>query len=131
MNCWEMVLFAAYKAGCVTREWLTKLYGKTTLSGNALSNWYANLPGRMASPIQTYQGGWNSGLRRGDIVFFNGASHVAIATGTKDRFGNDQVISHWIPNNRRVEVTTIQALRQMYPSTVTFGRPAWNTARLT
>jgi cell wall-associated NlpC family hydrolase len=131
MNCWEMVLFAAYKAGCVTREWLTKLYGKTTLSGNALSNWYANLPGRMASPIQTYQGGWNSGLRRGDIVFFNGASHVAIATGTKDRFGNDEVISHWIPNNRRVEVTTIQALRQRYPSHVTFGRPAWNTARLT
>ncbi len=130
INCWEMVLFSAYQSGLVNRQWLTNLYGTSNLSGSNLSNWYANLPSKMSISRQNYNfNSWNQGLKRGDIVFFNGSAHVAIATGTKDRYGNDEVISHWIPNNNRVEVTTIKALKALpaaASATVTFGRPIWN-----
>ena len=128
MNCWEMVLFSGYKSGIVNRQWLTNLYGTSNLFNSNRDNWISNLPGKMSISRKNYNfNSWNQGMKRGDIVFFNGANHVAIATGTKDRYGNDEVISHWTPNNRHVEVTTIKALATsagVLP--VTFGRPIWN-----
>ena len=134
INCWEMVLFSGYKSGLINRQWLTNLYGTRDLFDSNRDNWYANLPSRMSISRQNYNYSFNSGLKRGDIVFFNGNAHVAIATGTKDRYGNDEVISHWTPNNRHVEVTTIKALKALSDKAsgkststlVTFGRPIWN-----
>jgi hypothetical protein len=73
---------------------------------------------------------------RGDLVFFNGLAHVAMATGT----GSD-VYTFWPPPNTpftpggtvdRVKISTIEALSNWmtaHPAigtpTVEFASPSW------
>jgi hypothetical protein len=70
---------------------------------------------------------------RGDIVFFDGLAHVALATGKKDK-----VYTFWPPPGKpsiantidKVKISTIKALSDyMTPiwgaPPVTYGAPGW------
>lgn len=129
MNCWEAVLLSAYRAGAINWNWIHNLYVSTppadwitAMSRGALHN-YA-IPGPNLRIPQ-----------RGDLVFFDGLAHVALATGK----GSD-VFTFWPPPNTpftaggtldRVKVFTIEELvtwweAHMPPApTVEFAAPAW------
>lgn len=129
MNCWEAVLLSAYRAGAIRWTWIHNLY--TTIP---IANWVTAMS---RGPLHTYAvPGPNPIMpQRGDIVFFDGIAHVALATGS----GSD-VYTFWPPPNTpftlggttdKVKVFTIEALvawwsANMPPApTVEFGAPKW------
>ncbi|MEZ4403095.1 MAG: DUF4157 domain-containing protein [Kofleriaceae bacterium] len=129
MNCWELVMFGAYRAGVVSETRLRAIY---QLAVENVRNRVFGSVGltfeqecRSGSPI-TYRLGDATSPRplRGDIVVFeNAPNHACIATGNMvtDAISGQQhaeVISLWTPSNRHVERTTIEALAR-----VSTGRP--------
>ena len=148
INCWEMVLYTAWKQGAIGWSWIHTVYDYS--GPNA---WYDELA------IRLVRGGavtWDRATkkprpRRGDIVMFDGADHVALATGVVDGAGT-HVYSFWPPPDTafaavdyrkpgkgkglaagtpdRVKNTTIEALvaaidTSTHTCVVTFGPPAW------
>jgi cell wall-associated NlpC family hydrolase len=141
MNCWEMVLLAAYQVGVLSRD--------------TLRSWYqgGNLEAMMPQPDGTYViGDANSPVpQRGDLIFMNGLSHVVIAQGDRDSSGRLKVWSFWPPSDfspadaqaaiqsgnidslkiGQVQDTTIEQLADwmvqmgLSPDPITFGTPAW------
>ena len=130
INCWEMVLMAAFRIGAIDWQWIHDLYT------NSVGNWYDELPNRMTrGGTTTYDLASHTPLPvRGDIVFFDGASHVALATGNAD-----EILTFWPPPNTAftaggtvddVKLSTIEILSDWMTAnlstpTVTFGSPAW------
>jgi hypothetical protein len=123
INCWEMVLLAAFRARVITWAWIHDLY-----VNRGMDTWV----GRMASSTSLYVSG-TSRPQRGDLVFWNGLDHVALATGS-----GEEIISFWPPPDMpsrvgtvdKVKTTTITALSNyMTPiwgaPTVTFGAGTW------
>ena len=139
INCWEMILLAAYNAGMVSWQWIHNTYTAHKL------DWYSYLVQALSgSGGVPYRIGHPNTLRplRGDIVFFDGAAHVALANGVTDSQGRTQIISFWPPPDTpftldttttpisvaptldRVKVTTIEELNQSW--TQDYGQPAFN-----
>lgn len=132
INCWEMILLAAYRSGAITWDFIHKLYLNTT------GNWGDELPKRLTSGGRiTYDIVKKTPkLKRGELVFFNGASHVALATGNAD-----QILTFWPPPNTAftaggtvdaVKVSTIKALYTYMKNDpnlgtpkITIGKPIW------
>jgi hypothetical protein len=129
MNCWEAVLLSAYRAGAIKWTWIHKLYATTPVA-----DWVSAMS---RGPLHTYAvPGPNTIMpKRGDIVFFDGIAHVALATGS-----GSKVYTFWPPPNTpftpggttdRVKVFTIEDLVGWWsahmPSvpTVEFGAPKW------
>jgi Domain of unknown function (DUF4157) len=123
INCWEMVLLAAFRARVITWAWIHDLY-----VNRGMDTWV----GRMASSTSPYVPG-TSRPQRGDLVFWNGLDHVALATGN-----GEEIISFWPPPQMesvagtvdKVKTTTITALtgyvtRTWGAPTVTFGAGTW------
>ena len=88
----------------------------------------------MARNHKKYEAGKTS-LTRGDLIFFNGAAHVALATGKKD-----EVDTFWPPPDNsayhagtvdKVKTSTISALSDWmknhfgHAPVVEFGAPVW------
>ncbi len=139
INCWEMVIYAAYKAGAV--PW-SKIHDIYTYAGP--TPWYEELAKRLAVNSKT----WDRATklpkpRRGDIVMFDGASHVALATGVVDAAGT-HIQSFWPPDDitflaggtpDRVKDITIERLLPVCDTlairdgrtacVVTVGAPSW------
>jgi hypothetical protein len=131
MNCWEMVLLAAYQANALTWSWLHDLYENLSdaklMLGLAPHGLTELRPLDPASPRPA----------RGDVVIWDDASHVALAAGERDKSGQELVYSFW-PENRpiaftldRVKVATIagqtEALYDSFndPPVVRFGPGPW------
>jgi Domain of unknown function (DUF4157)/Bacterial SH3 domain len=129
MNCWEAVLLAAYRAGAINWTWIHNLYVSTPTA-----DWVATMT-RGARRTYAVPGPNPAMPQRGDLVFFNGLAHVALATGN----GSD-VYTFWPPPNTpftpggttdKVKVFTIEDLvtwwgTNMPPApTVQFAAPAW------
>jgi hypothetical protein len=134
INCWEMVLWSAYKTKEIT--W-AKIHDIYTYSGP--HSWAAELASRLSAGAVTWDRATKKpALKRGDIVMFDGIAHVALATGT----GSD-IYSFWPPPDTaflaggtpdRVKKTTIEALlpvcdainarRGRAPCVVTVGSPS-------
>lgn len=129
MNCWEAVLLSAYRAGAIRWSWIHNLYTATPTG-----NWVSTMT-RGARHTYAIPGPNPVMPQRGDIVFFNGLAHVALATGN-----GSEVFTFWPPPNTpftpggttdQVKVFTIEALvtwwaAHMPPApTVEFGAPAW------
>jgi hypothetical protein len=135
MNCWESVLLAAFQAGTIGWEWIHKVYVGTPFAGwpDAMSR------GGRHRYVTGTDGGTDGAvqrtMRRGDLVFFDGMGHVALATGT-----GSEVYTFWPPPSApfrsegspdRVKTFTIESLcawwvRNLGPApTVEFGAPAW------
>ncbi|TWJ02462.1 cell wall-associated NlpC family hydrolase [Mucilaginibacter frigoritolerans] len=128
MNCWEAVLMSAFKSGSINWTWIHNLYV------NIPMNQWADKMSRGAKKTYSLMGP-NLPVQRGDIVFFNGTSHVALATGS----GSD-VYTFWPPPNTsftangtsdKVKVYSIEALANWmtanFHSTpvVEFSAPSW------
>jgi hypothetical protein len=142
INCWEMVLYSAYKSGSLSWSAIHAIY-----SYAGPNPWYVELANRLARSTRTWDRVTKRPVpRRGDIVMFDGASHVALATGVTDAAGT-HIYSFWPPPDitflaggtpDRVKDTTIELLVPVCdainasatppepPCVVTFGPPgAW------
>ena len=128
-NCWEMVMFSAYRAGHLTEDRMRQIYTKGQAEDKARgglafpevieaelrggSKEYIYDPAQPSSPKPL----------RGDIVIFaTAAGHVALATG-RTVGGQIEIISHWGPphHNLKVETTTIEDLLNLNPPMPVFG----------
>ena len=92
LNCWEMVLWTAYKMKVLTWAWIHDAY---MYSG---ADWADELAKRLTpKSAASYNRATKSPKpRRGDIVLFDGISHVAVATGREDASG-PHIYSFWPP----------------------------------
>lgn len=135
MNCWEAVLWSAYKSGSVDRQWIHNLYkSKTSLK----EGWVDLLSFKSTRKPYPGPGDNQPKPQRGDIVFFNGMNHVALATGI-----GSEIYSFWPPPDTpfklggipdKVRKMTIEELtNEWWPKKmntnkkpkVEFGTPAW------
>jgi len=133
MNCWETILLAAYRLGEVDWSWIHTLY---TINDELAPEHLIRPRSRMAIMFNENGEPINLNVQRGDLVFFNGAEHVTLATGE-----GEYVYSFW-PVLRRpgrqyrsgqdeIREETISFIRariiDLYRSTptVTYGPPAW------
>jgi hypothetical protein len=127
MNCWEVFLFLAYRAGVVSKEGLlARFYSgdreglhRALGFGNAIKMDAAHEP------------------ERGDLVFFSKGGdnrHTMLSLGTKDGAGNHEVLSLWNKpakgnKSSALQRTTIEELARansFYPMTeVTFTKGPW------
>jgi hypothetical protein len=135
MNCWEAVLLAAYKSGSINWTWIHQIYVAITPV-----NWVSAMS-KGANQIYSVPGPNVHMPQRGDIVFFNGMEHVALAAGD-----GSKVYTFWPPPNTpvmlggtsdKVKVFTIEALVSWWsanipnepnspsPPVVEFGAPNW------
>jgi hypothetical protein len=129
MNCWEAVLLAAYRAGAINWTWIHNLYVSTLTS-----NWVSTMT-RGARRTYAVPGPNLAMPQRGDLVFFNGLAHVALATGN-----GSEVYTFWPPPNTpftpggttdKVKVFTIEDLVTWWGANmppvprVEFASPAW------
>jgi hypothetical protein len=155
LNCWEMILLAAYRAGMINWKWIHDTYTADAeswldyliekLSGSSRIKYEIGNP-RTPKPL------------KGDIVFFGSGNHIALANGItefKKSKRNDskwfdkverhsQVISFWPPPNTpftdpdidvgtldEVKITTIEDLdeymvRNEYePRIIEFASAPW------
>ena len=135
VNCWEMVMFSAYKGGFTTKARIKGIYdeavrqvkaGTRSLVGDTVEvelrqgKEYVLDPANSKSPEPL----------PGDIVIFNkAAGHVAISRGTKDRSGRHVIVSHWPPpdGDYKTKLTTIEELLPHIdlPKIVKFWSPKW------
>ncbi|MFD9293315.1 hypothetical protein ACFWBV_34720 [Streptomyces sp. NPDC060030] len=119
MNCWEAVLFSAYRAGVVDKVWLTHIHeiaaeaavqaGENVQDrGNdpdmvwAFHVYYTSFRrslfrGDLSEYIIDNEGGFSGpDIPAGELVFFDVSAHVAISMGTRDAAGRQKVLSMWI-----------------------------------
>jgi hypothetical protein len=140
LNCWEMVMYAAYAAGELSWRWVHELYA----AGG--DDWWELLVGKLApNDTEEYDRDDEEPLpARGDIVFFDGAEHVGLAVGN----GTSDVYTFWPPPDvavptvdwkgkkfpkatpDRVKVFSIEAIARVrdwgeHECEVTFGKPPW------
>jgi hypothetical protein len=129
INCWEMILYAAYRAGVISWSWIHDLY-----VNRPTDTWVE----RMTRSTSAYSAG-RTRIPRGSLVFFDGLAHVAMATGN-----GDEVYTFWPPPNTpfdtsqprnqtvdRVKISTIAALSSWWTTffhsspAITYGQPSW------
>jgi len=109
MNCWEGVLFLAYRAGLVDLAWLQQIHQAAATAGNTNTGnaqakahaYYAALERSLYSGSRTrvtFDGTGRSSpdIPAGRILFINGMDHVLLAKGTRDGTARQQVLSLWI-----------------------------------
>jgi hypothetical protein len=129
MNCWEAVLLSAYRSGAINWAWIHNLYTSVPPA-----SWVASMS-RGASQHYAVPGPNLRMPQRGDLVFFDGLAHVALATGS-----GSEVYTFWPPPNTpftpggttdQVKVFTIEALSTWWEANmppapvITFASPRW------
>ncbi|MCB9230786.1 MAG: hypothetical protein H6581_03950 [Bacteroidia bacterium] len=134
MNCWEMVMYGAYRAGYVTVSRLRQIYLTANSSFVTRYNHIVDqVRNHGADPnsftFPSFGDTFESEIRAsseyifdpsnsnspsplpGDIVIFNrAAGHAAISTGTVNSNGQHEIMSLWTQNRGRIVRTTIEAL---------------------
>ena len=135
VNCWEMVMFSAFKGGFISKKRMEDIYteavkqvkaGNRTFVGDTIE---VELRGSNEQVLDTTNPKSPEPLP-GDIVIFSTAkNHVAISLGTKDGTGKHKIISHWPPpdGDHKTKQTTIEELlASMDPGqTVKFWSAKW------
>jgi RHS repeat-associated protein len=123
MNCWEAVLFAGYKSGVISKDWITSVQADATYAGKSdhSSNSYFDVLKKRLGFNHSAKLKPGIAVERGDLVFFDGLNHVAVATGKTIESGGvvkHEVISLWIlPDrsnghlNSQVQRTTIEDIQ--------------------
>lgn len=120
MNCWECVFFTAFRAGLITSHRLGVVHDMATCvargkharqNPTAGSNYYTVLNHalgfRESVPVALKDGLIS---REGDILFFDGNTHVAISLGRTWSTGvaEDRIMSLWHHNGGRNAVLTLE-----------------------
>ena len=132
MNCFEMILFGAFRGGMITKDRIQKIYAE------AAKKFDMAVPTEVEKHLcQGSKGTFNPADPKspeplpGDIIIFGSIGfHAAISLGTKDASGKHEVISlAGSPDptlSRKVEKTTIEELLSRTPlSTVKFCTSSW------
>jgi hypothetical protein len=151
MSCYESILASAcavgalpqtkvrqlYRSAC-QRSWATYKPGKDAskdFDWDSMEAWVKRLPDALSEPGK--RRGWRRNgstadwPRTGDLVFFNGAQHVALAVGTMASDGTPQVVSFGMSaaglRGDIVSVTSVGVLGAAWsgPLEVTFAPPNW------
>jgi hypothetical protein len=135
INCWEMVLFGAFRSGFITLPRIQQIYqlGVANAQANPGASVGATVETELrgANPERTFTPGDPATPLPlpGDVVIFKEArEHAAIATGTVTSSGDHEVISLWNkPNNvSKVQRTTLEALLAAgSPSPFIFWSARW------
>lgn len=132
MNCFEMILFGAFRGGMVTKDRIEKIYKEAAkLSGMAISTLIENSLCKGSKRTFNPTDSKSPEPLPGDIIIFDSIGyHTAISRGTKDASGKHQVISLAGSNDpnfsQKVQKTTIEELLPMTAlSTVEFCTSAW------
>jgi hypothetical protein len=97
MNCWEAILFAAFTAGLVTAAALRKIHADAASAGEAAGSATAYdtaIANALGFGSSVALGALHPG--RGDVVFFNKTSHVALSLGSRTAAGEHEVVSLWV-----------------------------------
>ena len=133
-NCWEMVLFSAYRYGALSeaamKGFYTRAKAQMTKSGDPYDFPRTLEKELRGSAVQTYDPADKDSPRplRGDLVIFKeAASHVALATGNMVN-GEVEVVSHWPPPDGKhtVKRTTIEdLLPEVGVKVAKFWGPSW------
>jgi hypothetical protein len=135
MNCWELIVYAAFLARQVTADWIRNFYSTATSAPPAeitatfwqLLHFSTGLP-RYAPPASPGTGGGGAsgsgGMvtpRAGQLLFYHSGgaipAHVAVS------LGGDQAMSLWSQPNNIAVVQRIQATS--LPGTIYVGDPPW------
>lgn len=127
INCWEMVMLAAFRSGALTWPRIHAIYT------SGAPDWFAFLVNELSFNNRIPYNPASPASRpvAGDIVFFDGAGHIALAKGTLDGVGRTEIYSFWPPPNTaftaggtidQVKITTIEELNDYW---VASGRPAF------
>jgi cell wall-associated NlpC family hydrolase len=150
MNCWEAIMFGAFRAGLVTEARLRQLHVAAAAAGvaaaagsggasagnaaymRAVGN-FLGLPAAIALTTSAEP-------RRGDLVFFGGLTHVALSIGNETVSGvrKHNVMSLWhlpgsganlvsVYQRTSVEdlITAAQSTLGMTLGAITFGPAPW------
>jgi hypothetical protein len=134
LNCWEMVLFSAYRYGALSEAALKGFYTRAKAQMTKTKD-VMDFPRTLekelrGSAVQIYDPADKNSPRplRGDLVIFDeAAGHVALATG-KMVGGQVEVVSHWPPPDGKhtVKTTTIEALLpEVNVKVAKFWGPSW------
>lgn len=120
MNCWECVFFTAFRAGLITSHRLGVVHDMATCVARgkhaqqvptAGSNYYTVLNHALGFR-ESVPMALKDGLipREGDILFFDGNTHVAISLGRTWRSGvaEDRMMSLWHHNGGRNDALTLE-----------------------
>ncbi|GAB3976058.1 hypothetical protein GCM10029978_061830 [Actinoallomurus acanthiterrae] len=170
MNCWEALLLTAHRSGAVDKAWLEGIHQDATrvtaevfrtqlaVVSPSRAMWeadyaYAEAFARsmLAGDLTTHQVDPRTGLitpevPAGHLVVFGALAHVALALGTRDAQGRQEILSHWVfpegepgrPNLRQgtvpgfLQKTTVEELNRLFPPPgfrVVSALPAWTVAR--
>lgn len=131
LNCWEMVMYSAYKSNVLSKAEITTMYKgflKDHKDGKNLAKILSNFDSLKKGNEYTYDKDDADSPKplKGDlIVFKNFAKHVAIATG-KTVGGKVEIMSLWTQNNKKTFKTTIEdLLAGGAASPVKFFTPNW------
>ena len=134
INCWEMILLCAYRAGMLSWQWIHDQYAA------AVADWGTHMVNVLSRGARIP---WTAGTApvRGELVFMDGIAHVALATGNLDAAGRSEILSFWPPPNTpfaaggtldAVKITTIEELRDYWAArrppgfaTIELAAPPW------
>ncbi len=83
INCWEMTMYAAVVSGQLSHADAHRIY-QFTDTGPGRRQWFGELPD-LLSPVRTGYEPGGPPPQRGQLVFWNGSGHVALATGRMAR----------------------------------------------
>lgn len=124
MNCWESIMFAAYKANRINKQWIKDFYEAAfAYSDPNYSIW------QQLKAFQSIKYSNSQTPTAGQLVFFSGSGndpypgHVALS------LGKNEVMSLWNrPNNNdSVQRTTVEEIvNAMGSAHVTYGDAPWN-----
>jgi hypothetical protein len=157
MNCVEAVLFAAYRADVVSRDWLTLIHAEAADAASAAHSRLAGGPSEAlaayttaitrrlySGPVTPYKG-TTGVVPAGHLVFFGDAiEHIALSLGVHDIHGHQLVLSLWAAPNRFpsgpidqavtygvMQETTVEELAgALAPDTaISYAAPAWRAGR--
>jgi len=158
INCWEVILLAAYNAGAIDWKYIHDIYTSvpacnipadraTTMSmedrgkecdSQRFPVWKDKLT---SGKLMPYEPGVTGGTKpqRGDIVFFNGLAHVALASGS-----GSQIFTFWPapmpkpwqanPNKAVVDIIKLSTIEELHDwwvkenketPVIEFARPEW------
>ncbi len=140
MNCWEMVLYSAWRSGAVTKAFLVQVHTNAAAAYNANGGGVGAKTGAYYTVLGNAMGintaaPWAGGaIPRGDVIFFGGLAHVAISTGVVTvPAAEHEIMSLWIfpaipghVNQRTtVEDMNVEITNLVGPKPVTHGPAPW------
>ncbi|MCB0564810.1 MAG: hypothetical protein KDD01_10585 [Phaeodactylibacter sp.] len=119
LNCWELIMYAAYRMNDLSWRQIHDLYSNRSSigaydlirRGSTLQNIRLDNQGR---PV-------NLRIQRGDLVFFNGTEHVTLATGS-----GEGVYSYWPLLNRRPQDVDRSMFENIRIENISYINSRWN-----